>query len=95
MTQVKLDNIGDLHFIFKECNDNVIVYTLDNGAEIEFCNDECVGFVLPNFERQLNYGPINNVSLSNINIQDTDILFDINVDGQNIKGKVDFSSLKK
>lgn len=95
MTHVELDDVGDLRFIFAECDTDVVVYRLDNGAEVEFCEDECVGFVLPNFERQLNCGKINDVSLTNINIEGTNILFDINVNGQNIQGKVDFSSLKK
>ncbi len=92
MTQVKIYN-GDLHFIFKECNDTVIVHKLDNGAEVDFFNGECVSLILPNFKQQIKYGHIDNIKLDNMELQDNDFLFTIIVNGQSVNGKVNLSSL--
>ena len=96
MTQVQINETGDLYFIFKEYADDnpVTTYTLDNGGELEFINDECVSLVLPNFERQLNHGKINTVLLNDINLQDDTVFFNITVDGQDINGRINLSSLK-
>lgn len=92
MTQVKICN-GDLHFIFKECDDVVTVHKLDNGAELDFFNDECISLILPNFQQQIRCNNIDDIELSNIELQNDDFLFSIIVNGQNINGKVNLSSL--
>lgn len=95
MTHVQMDN-GDLHFIFKKYEDKTpLIYKLDNGGELEFIDDEFVGLVLPNFEQQLNRGHINDIKLENIHLENDDVVFNIVVNGQNIAGKVNLSSLDR
>lgn len=71
MPSVKVIN-GDLYIIFQENKDDALVsYRLDNGAEIDFYNDELVQFVLPNFEAQLNQGILSDVPIEYV---DTEIV---------------------
>ena len=95
MTQVEINDSGDLHFIFKEVNDVVTTVKLDNGGELDFYEDECVALILPNFRQQLNYPIINTLELENIMLQNDDVLFTIVINGQNINGKIHISSLHK
>lgn len=93
MTQVEIDN-GDLRFIFNKYQDETpMIYRLDNGGELEFIDDECVGLVLPNFEQQLNRGIINDIELENSTLSDDDFIFNLIIDGQNITGRINLSSL--
>lgn len=97
MTQSKVMN-GDLHIIFSEKNDDdvVVVEKLDNGAELEFVDDNLVTLILPNFEAQLGRGPLSGleINLKNVHMDNDTILFNIDVEGQSINGKVDCSSIK-
>ena len=94
MTQVKITDNGDLHFIFKEVDDDIVTtIKLDNGGEFEFYNDECVSLILPNFKQQLHYNIIDSVKLQDIKLQDYDVLFTVVINGQNINGKINISSL--
>ena len=92
MTQVEIDN-GDLRFIFNKYTGTPIVYRLDNGGELEFVDEECVGLVLPNFEQQLNRGTINNIELEDSSLNNDDFIFNLIIDGQNITGRINLSSL--
>ena len=93
MVQVQVNN-GDLRFIFKEYEDvTPIVYTLDNGGELEFVDDDFVALVLPKFEQQLNRGHIEDIELNNMDLIENDFVFNLTVDGQDINGRVNISSL--
>lgn len=96
MKQAKLNDAGDLLFIFKEeyNKDSVIVYQLDNGAEVEFVNDECVAIVLPSFVAKLNRGPIESVELESFDIIDDVAYFNLDIGGQVVNGRISFASLK-
>lgn len=100
MTTAMIDNNGDLNIIFnkeKFKEDVLIAYKLNNGAEVNFYGDEIVSLILPNFEAQLGRGSLSgiNISLNDIKMQNNDILFNLDIQGQNINGKIDCSSLKK
>lgn len=99
MPIAKIDNNGDLDIIFNEekfKEDILVTYKLDNGAEVDFYGDEIVALILPNFEAQLGRGSLLglDISLNDIQMQGNDILFNLNIQGQNINGKIDCSSLK-
>lgn len=99
MPIAKINDNGDLCIIFNEDKFNedfLIVFRLDNGAELNFYDDEIVALILPNFESQLGRGPLLglDISLDNITMQGDDILFNLNIQGQNINGKIDCSSIK-
>lgn len=95
MIQVNIDEAGNLRFTFKEVDDDsAVIYKLLNAGEVEFVNDECVGLELLDFERQLNRGKINDVSLVDAQLYNDDFVFNIDVDGQTINGKVSMASLK-
>lgn len=99
MPIAKIDNNGDLDIIFNEekfKEDVLVTYKLDNGAEVDFYGDEIVALILPNFEAQLGRGSLLglDISLNDIQMQGNDILFNLNIQGQNINGKIDCSSLK-
>lgn len=93
MVQVQIDN-GDLRFIFKEYGDvTPIIYTLDNGGELEFVDDDFVALVLPRFEQQLNLGYIEDIDLKHMSLVNDDFVFNLTVNGQDINGRVNISSL--
>lgn len=96
MVQAKLNDIGDLFFIFKEEYDRdlVVVYQLDNGAEVEFINDECVAIVLPSFVAKLNRGDIQSVELESFDIIDDVVYFNLDIGGQVVNGRISFASLQ-
>lgn len=96
MVQAKLNDIGDLFFIFKEEYDRdlVVVYQLDNGAEVEFINDECVAIVLPSFVAKLNRGDIQSVELESFDIIDDVVHFNLDIGGQVVNGRINFASLQ-
>lgn len=96
MVQAKLNDIGDLFFIFKEEYDRdlVVVYQLDNGAEVEFINDECVAIVLPSFVAKLNRGDIQSVELESFDIIDDAVHFNLDIGGQVVNGRISFASLQ-
>lgn len=96
MVQAKLNDIGDLFFIFKEEYDRdlVVVYQLDNGAEVEFINDECVAIVLPSFVAKLNRGDIQSVELESFDIIDDVVHFNLDIGGQVVNGRISFASLQ-
>ena len=84
MKQAKLNDTGDLFFIFEEGydKDEVVVYQLDNGAEIEFIDGECVAVVLPSFVAKLNRGNIQSVELESFDIIDDIAHFNLDIGGQ-------------
>ena len=96
MKQAKLNDAGDLFFIFKEeyDKDTVVVYQLDNGAEVEFVDDECVAVVLPSFVAKLNRGDIQSVELESFDIIDDVAHFNLDIGGQVVNGRISFASLK-
>lgn len=96
MKQAKLNDAGDLFFIFKEeyNKDAVVVYQLDNGAEVEFIDDECVAVVLPSFVAKLNRGDIQSVELESFDIIDDVAYFNLDIGGQVVNGRISFASLK-
>lgn len=96
MKQAKLNDAGDLFFIFKEEYDNnsVVVYQLDNGAEVEFVDDECVAIVLPSFVAKLNRGDIQSVELESFDMIDDVGYFNLDIGGQTVNGRISFASLK-
>ena len=96
MVQARLNDAGDLLFIFKEGYDEdlVVVYRLDNGAEVEFIDDECVAVVLPSFVARLNRGDINSVELESFDIIDDVAHFNLDIGGQVVNGRISFASLK-
>lgn len=97
MKQAKVYN-GNLHIIFnnKIENQSAIVYKLDNGAELEFVDDELVTLILPNFEQQLGIGSLTEIpiDLKNIQMDNNFILFTLDIQGQNINGRIDCASIK-
>lgn len=95
MTQVSIDN-GDLKFIFKEIDESQsVIYKLDNGAEVEFYNDDFVSLILPNFQQQLGHQHINSIELEDICLRNEDVLFTVVInEQQKINGKVNISSLQ-
>lgn len=100
MTTAMIDNNGDLNIIFnkeKFKEDVLIAYKLNNGAEVNFYGDEIVSLILPNFEAQLGRGSLLGLEilLNDIKMQDNNILFNLDIQGHNINGKIDCSSLKK
>lgn len=97
MKQAKVYN-GNLHIIFNDKieNQSAIVYKLDNGAELEFVDDELVTLILPNFEQQLGIGSLTEIpiDLKNIQMDNNFILFTLDIQGQNINGRIDCASIK-
>lgn len=99
MTTAMIDKNGDLNIVFnkeKFQEDVLIAYKLNNGAEVNFYGDEIVSLILPNFEAQLGRGSLLglDISLNDIKMQNNDILFNLDIQGQNINGKIDCSSLR-
>ena len=96
MKQAQLNDAGDLFFIFKEEYDNnsVVVYQLDNGAEVEFVDDECVAIVLPSFVAKLKRGDIQSVELESFDMIDDVGYFNLDIGGQIVNGRISFASLK-
>lgn len=97
MTQLQLNDSGDLRIIFKESDDdNVVVHKLSNDSEIEFVNDECIAIVLPSFEQKLNRGHLDRDSLSiqDYWLEDEVAFFNINIGMQTVNIKINLSSLK-
>lgn len=96
MSQVKIYN-GDLYIIIKEIDDNVtlISYKLDNGAELDFYNDELVQLVLPNFEAQLNRGSLLGLSIDLVDMQinNEKIILSIKIINDTINITLDCSSI--
>lgn len=95
MQHVKIMN-GDLHIIFKEYDEDVVMcYRLDNGSEMEVVDDELVGLILPNFESQLGRGSLSDkdIKLEDLKVEDENILFRLEIDNQTINGRIDCSSL--
>lgn len=100
MATAIIDKNGDLNIVFnkeKFKEDVLTAYKLNNGAEVNFYGDEIVALILPNFEAQLGRGSLLglDISLNDIQMKDDDILFNLDIHGQNINGKIDCSSLKK
>lgn len=98
MTQVALNDSGDLQIQFKDhCNENVIVYKLSNDSEVEFVDDECVAIVLPNFEQKLNRGHIdrNSLGLQDYWLDGDVAFFNIEIGVQTVNVKLNLSSLKR
>lgn len=97
MNQVEIIN-GDLYLIFNESNKKspIIVEKLDNGAELNFIDDKLSSLMLPNFEQQLGQGSLSGleIKLTDVHMDDFTILFTLNIDGRNINGKIDCSSIK-
>ena len=98
MTQVQINESGDLEIIFKEYDntDTPVVCKLSNDSEVEFINDECVAIVLPSFEQKLNRGPLNrdDVSIQDYWFADDIAFFNVNVGLQTVNIKLNLSSLK-
>lgn len=98
MKQAKVYN-GNLHIIFNDKIENqfAIVYKLDNGAELEFVDNELVALILPNFEQQLGIGSLAEIpiDLKNIKMDNNLILFTLDIQGQNINGRIDCTSIKQ
>lgn len=95
MSTVKIIG-GNLHIVFNDSDEPAVVYKLDNGAELEFNNDTLSALILPNFERQLNIGDLSNIDIAllDIQMQDSVILFTLDIQGQHINGRVDCSSMQ-
>ncbi len=97
MSHVQVCN-GDLYVIFKEVdNDTLITYKLDNGAEIDFFDDDLVQIILPHFEEQLNRGCLSDLSIDLINTQliDEKIILSIKIIEDTINITLDCSSISK
>lgn len=106
MTQIELNDSGDLRLVFQEYDetDNVIVYKLSNDSEIEFVDDECVGIVLPSFEQKLDIGHISRdtLSLQDYWLEDDTVFINVDVDvytgieyvHETVHVKTNLSSLK-
>lgn len=97
MTQANIDSNGDLHITFSEKTDDVITtYKLDNGAELDFIDEELVELILPNFEEQLGRGSLLGleIKLNDISLDGMIILFSLDIHGNIINGRVDCSSLE-
>lgn len=97
MTQCKLNN-NDLNIIFIESDEVPTVYRLDNGAEIEFINDNVSMIVLPNLTQQIPFSPINDtdISLNSIKEIDKDLVeIQLIIQDKNMNIKLDISSLNR
>lgn len=96
MTQVKINEFGNLHFIFIDDFDHDVIqiHRLQNNAELQFIDNKCIGLELLNFERQLNRGKINNIQLVDSSLQDDNFIFSIIVDGQKVEGTVSLFSIE-
>lgn len=97
MTQANIDSNGDLHITFSEKTDDVTTtYKLDNGAELDFIDEELVELILPNFEEQLGRGSLLGleITVNNVSLDDMTILFSLDIQGHTINGRVDCSSLE-
>lgn len=95
MSQVKVID-GDLYIIFKEVKNEVLItYRLNNGAEFNFLDDELVQIVLPNFERQLNRGPLSEVYMKLLDkkIDGTKIILPLKIINDTINISLDCSSV--
>lgn len=96
MSQIQILN-GDLYIIFKENkNDVLISYRLDNGAEFDFFNNELIQLVLPNFERQLNRGPLSDVDMELLDVQfdGTKLILPLKIVNDTINISLDCSSIE-
>lgn len=96
MSQIQILN-GDLYIIFKENkNDVLISYRLDNGAEFDFFNNELIQLVLPNFERQLNRGPLSDVDMELLDVQfdGTKLILPLKIINDTINISLDCSSIE-
>ena len=96
MSQIQILN-GDLYIIFKENkNDVLISYKLYNGAEFDFFNNELIQLVLPNFERQLNRGPLSDVDMELLDVQfnGTKLILPLKIVNDTINISLDCSSME-
>lgn len=96
MSQIQILN-GDLYIIFKENkNDVLISYRLHNGAEFDFFNNELIQLVLPNFERQLNRGPLSDVDMELLDVQfdGTKLILPLKIVNDTINISLDCSSME-
>lgn len=96
MSQIKVEN-GDLYIIFNENKDDVLVsYKLDNGAEFDFFNNELIQLVLPNFEKQLNRGPLSDVDMELLDVQfnGTKLILPLKIVNDTINISLDCSSME-
>lgn len=96
MSQIQILN-GDLYIVFKENkNDVLISYRLDNGAEFDFFNNELIQLVLPNFERQLNRGPLSDVDMELLDVQfdGTKLILPLKIVNDTINISLDCSSIE-
>lgn len=97
MSQTNIIN-GDLYIIFQEVDGVLTSYKLDNGAEVDFYNDNIVQIVLPNFENQLGRGKLDNVPMELVNtelIDDNHVKLSIKIINDTINITLDFSSIEK
>lgn len=97
MTQANIDSNGDLHIIFNEKSDDIVTtYKLDNGAELDFINEDLIELILPNFEMQLGRGSLLGleITVNDVSLDDMTILFSLDIQGNTINGRVDCSSLE-
>ena len=96
MERAELNDAGDLFLILDECysQDVVVCYKLDNGAEVEFVDDKCVAIVLPMFTSKINRN-IQQVKLESLDFIDNVAHFNLDIGGQFVNGRVNFSSLNK
>lgn len=96
MTQVKVKN-GDLYIIYKDIDDvtPLISYRLDNGAELDFNNNDLIQIVLPNFESQLNRGSLENIPIELVEtkIDGTRMIFSIEIFNDTLNISLDYSSI--
>ena len=85
-----------MFFIFEKGYDKdaVVVYQLDNGAEIEFIDGECVAVVLQSFVAKLNSGNIKSVELESFDIIGDIAHFNLDIGGRVVNGRISFASLK-
>lgn len=94
---VKVIN-GDLYIILQEVKDDVLVsYKLDNGAEMDFIDDELVQIILPNFESQLGRGALDSVPIKLLNSQfvdDSKLILSIQIINDSINITLDCSSIQ-
>lgn len=94
--RASVNDVGNLHFVFKECDDNVVVvHRILNAGEVEFLDDDCVGIELFDFERQINRGKIQNVGIRRAEIREDTFVFHVDVDGQAVNGRLNLTPLKE
>lgn len=96
MSQIQILN-GDLYIIFKENKNDVLTsYRLHNGAEFDFFNNELIQLVLPNFEKQLNRGPLSDVDMELLDVQfnGTKLILPLKIVNDTINISLDCSSME-